>query len=103
MSTKRPSHSIAALMPRDFHRLRATSHKAFAGAEATWEDRSGAWRLRRIRAVYSLTLPRPIWHVLRRNFAGAPNRWDLVGRHSTLPAALRTLARHRGPKQRATA
>ncbi|MGD9644274.1 MAG: hypothetical protein AB7U73_01090 [Pirellulales bacterium] len=66
MRAKRPSHAIAAIMPRDFRRLRNPSNKAFAGNEATWEAADGTWRLRRIR---------------------------------TLPAALRTLARHRGHRQ----
>jgi len=91
---KRPSRSIAALMPRDFRRLRTPSHTAFAGHEATWEAIDGRYRLRRIKAVYSVVLPAPIWHLLRLIGPG-PNRWALIARSTSLPATVGTLARLR--------
>ena len=100
MKKARPSKSITALMPRDFRKLRESTHKVFAGNESTWQSKDDRWRLRRIRAVYSLRLPCPIWHVLR--LVGG-NRWNLVGRHKTLPAALRTLTALRNHERRVSA
>ncbi|MBX9790157.1 MAG: hypothetical protein K2Y37_14670 [Pirellulales bacterium] len=95
-ASKRETIAAAGL-----RRIRQPQERAWGPKDAaTWADASGRYRLRHVRRAWGIELAPPVWHVLKLRRAPDGQLWlQLIGRHFSLTAALRTLrAAQRGDR-----